>query len=281
MKSLLAFFLLSFIVFAQELSPETQTAIANGQAAMQQALSAYPKAYPDLPLWKEAINYGKAAVQQAPEQTEPLRFLAEVYSRSNWYGPAFQTWSELIDMGYSLDADAIPLFENIAFELGYGAYAQKNFGLALEYFQKIIEVVPYDKKAYVWAGRILLETQRPEEAIDYWQIAVDRDNTDDRAQYFLQLAQDQSKWGVEAANAFREGYSFYEQGDLTQASNNFNLAVSKNEMYSEAWAWLGRVAFEQNKFGDAATYYREAVRLEPTNETYSYFFEQAELKMNQ
>jgi tetratricopeptide (TPR) repeat protein len=127
----------------------------------------------------------------------------------------------------------------------------------------------------------LLETQRPQEAIHYWQVAVDRDATDERARYFLQLAQDQAKWGIEAANAFREGYSFYEEGDLIQASNHFNLAVSKNEMYSQAWAWLGRVAFEQNKFGDAATYYREASRLEPDNETYKYFFNEAENRMNQ
>jgi tetratricopeptide (TPR) repeat protein len=280
MKPLVVFLFLSFS-FAQNLNEEAQMAIANGQAAMQQAITTYAKAYPDLPLWQQAINYGKEAVKAAPNQAEPLRFLAEVYSRANWYGPSYKTWNELISIGYTLDADAIPLFEKVTFELGYGAYAQKNYQQALEYFQKIIEVVPYDKEAYVWAGRILLETKRPEEAIAYWQIAVQRDNTDERAQYFLNLSQDQAKWGIEATNAFRQGYSFYEEGDFIQASNHFNLAVSKNEMYSEAWAWLGRVAFEQGTFGDAATYYREATRLEPSNETYKYFFEQAELRMNQ
>jgi tetratricopeptide (TPR) repeat protein len=280
MKKLFWFFIFS-ISFAQHLSPEAQDAIQKGQMVTQQAIAAYPKAYPDQPLWKEAIQYGKSAVDLAPGQSEALRFLAEVYSRANWYGPAYTTWTELINSGYALDADAIPLFEDVAFELGYGAYAQENFALALEYFQSLIDIVPYDKEAYVWAGRILLETKRPEEAIRYWQVAVDRDNTDDRAQYFLQLSKDQAKWGIEAANAFREGYRFYEQGDLLQASNHFNVAVSKNEMYSEAWAYLGRLAFEQRQYGEAATYYREAVRLEPDNETYQYFFSESENKMNQ
>ena len=280
MKFLSVFLFLSLSI-AQNLNQQAQIAISNGQAIMQQAIDTYAKAYPDLPLWQQAIAYGKEAVETAPGQAEPLRFLAEVYSRANWQGPAYKAWNELINLGFSLDADAIPLFEQVAFELGYGAYAQKNSQQALEYFQKIIEIVPYDKEAYVWAGRILLETQRPEEAINYWQIAVQRDNTDDRAQYFLQLSRDQAKWGIEATNAFRKGYSFYEQGDFTEASNFFNIAVSKNEMYSEAWAWLGRLAFEQKKFGEAASYYREATRLEPSNDTYSYFYEQAELSMNQ
>lgn len=276
---LFAFFLCATL--AQTLNPEAQNALTNAQITMQQAISAYPKAYPDQPLWKETIDYAKTAVGLAPGQAEPIRFLAEVYSRANWYGPAYQTWMQLMDMGYILDADAIPLFERVAFELGYGAYAQKHRDLALTYFQKIIEIIPYDKEAYVWAGRILLESQRPKEAIHYWQVAVDRDSTDTRSSYFLQLAQDQAKWGIEAANAFREGYNFYEQGDLLQASNRFNVAISKNEMYAEAWGWLGRIAFEQNRFGEAATYYKEALRLEPGNQTYQYFFGQAENKMNQ
>jgi tetratricopeptide (TPR) repeat protein len=280
MKLLMIVLFLS-LSFAQNLDEDTQALLTNGEIVMQQAIDAYPKAYPDLPLWQQAITYGKDAVAAAPGKVEPLRFLAEVYSRANWYGPSYQTWNELLTLGYTLDADAIPLFEKVTFELGYGAYAQKNYQGALEYFQKIIDIVPYDKEAYVWAGRILLETKRPEEAIAYWQVATQRDNTDERAQYFLQLSRDQAKWGIEAANAFRKGYTFYEQGDLIQASNNFSLAVSKNEMYSEAWAWLGRVAFEQRQFGDAATYYREATTLEPTNETYSYFYEQAQLNMNQ
>ncbi len=250
--------------------------LAEGRTVMEQAIAAYPKAYPDQPLWQEAIRTGKEAVELAPNEPAPLRFLAEVYSRSNWYGPAYQTWEQLLALGETLDADAIPLFRMVTFELAYGAYDSKNYAKALEYFQRIIDIVPYDKDAYVWAGRTLLETGRPEEAIAYWQTAATRDPTDERSQFFLKLSQDQAKWGIDAANAFREGIALYEAGDLSRAGERFNRAVGRNEMYSEAWAWLGRVAFEQGDYTNATIYYQEATRLEPSNETYSYFFEESQ-----
>jgi tetratricopeptide (TPR) repeat protein len=275
MKSLV-FMVLLILGFSQGQDSAVQQLLSEGRAAMEEAITAYPKAYPDQPLWREAIMKGKEAVELAPNTPEPLRFLAEVYSRSNFYGPAYQTWVKLINLGQSLDTDAIPLFRQVAFELAYDNYDNGNKTQALEYFQSLIDVVPYDKDAYVWAGRILLETGQPKEAIAYWQTAVERDPTDERSKYFLQLVQDQAKWGVDAANAFREGVAFYDQADLPGARERFNRAVSRNEMYSEAWAWLGRVEFEQGNFANAVTYYEEASKLEPQNETYSYFFQESQ-----
>jgi tetratricopeptide (TPR) repeat protein len=279
MKNLVIGLLLLLMFSQAQTNTAVEQLLSDGRDLMEQAIAAYPKAYPDQPLWQEAIAKGRDAVELAPNDPEPLRFLAEVYSRSNWYGPAYQTWEQYLATGNTLDSDAIPLFRAVTFELAYGAYDARNYDLALRYFQRIIDLVPYDKDAYVWAGRILIETNRPEEAIGYWQTAVDRDPTDDRAQYFLQLAQDQARWGVDAANAFREGIAFYEEGDFISARERFSRAVSRNEMYSEAWAWLGRVEFEQGNFQNAVTYYREASKLEPQNETYSYFLAESQRRV--
>jgi tetratricopeptide (TPR) repeat protein len=268
--------LLLFLTFSHAQATTAEQLIVDGRALMEQAIAAYPKAYPDQPLWQEAIRKGKEAVGLAPGQSEPLRFLAEVYSRANWYGPAYQIWEQFLATGNPLDSDAIPLYRAVTFELAYGAYDSGNFELALRYFQRIIDIVPYDKDAYVWAGRVLLETNRPKEAIAYWQTAVDRDPTDERSQFFLKLAQDQTQWGIDAANAFREGIALYEEGDFSRARERFNRAVGRNEMYAEAWAWLGRVEFEQGNYQNAVTYYEEASKLEPQNETYGYFYEESQ-----
>lgn len=276
MKRVAMTLFLLLLTLSQTQATTAEQLIADGRAVMEQAIAAYPKAYPDQPLWQEAIRLGKEAVGLAPNQPGPLRFLAEVYSRANWYGPAYQIWEQFLATGSALDADAIPLFRAVTFELAYGAYESGNFDTALQYFQRIIDLVPYDKDAYVWAGRVLLETARPKEAIAYWQTAVDRDPTDERSQFFLKLAQDQAQWGVDAANAFREGVTLYEEGDLARARERFNRAVGRNEMYAEAWAWLGRVEFEQGNYQNAVAYYEEASRLEPQNETYSYFYQESQ-----
>jgi tetratricopeptide (TPR) repeat protein len=204
-----------------------------------------------------------------------LRFLAEVYSRSNWYGPAYETWNDFLDAGGQLDSEAVPLFSAVTSELGYTAYARKQTAKALEYYLKLVDIVPYDKEGFVWVGRILLEQGKPAQALAYWQIVVDRDVTDERAKYFLKLAQSQSKWGIDAANAFEEGIVFYNENDIQRARERFARAVGFNEMYAEAWAYLGRIEFEQGNYRDALTYYQEANKLEPANETYRYFYEES------
>ncbi|MGL4610242.1 MAG: tetratricopeptide repeat protein [Trueperaceae bacterium] len=255
---------------------DVEALLNDGYRIMEEAIKAYPKAYPDQPLWREAIAIGKQTVKLEPESQEALRFLAEVYSRSDFYGPAHAAWINYLEADGSLDADSIPLFRDVTFELAYNAYDLGNKPQAFEYFQQLIDVVPYDKDAYVWAGRILLETSRSKEAIAYWQTAVDRDPTDERSRYFLELAQDQATWGTDAANAFREGVALYEQGDLLGARERFNRAVGRNEMYPAAWAWLGRTEFESGNFANAVTYYQEASRLEPENETYRYFYQESQ-----
>lgn len=277
MRQMVFTLLLSLVVaHAQMLNPAAEALIKEGQAAMQDALATYERHYPDQPLWREAIEAGREAVRLAPGQAEPLRFLAEVYSRSNWYGPAYQTWNQFLDLGFGLDADAVPLFVAVTSELAYTSYSNGQLNTALAYYQRLIDVVPYEMEGYIWVGRILLETARPAQAITYWETVVQRDVSDQRAQYFLKLAQDQAAWGIEAVNAFREGVALYDRSDMTAAKERFARAISQNEMYAEAWAWLGRVYFEEGDYQDAVIYYREANRLEPENETYRYFFQESQ-----
>jgi len=253
-KFCLVLLFLFSLSFAQELVPAAQEALDKGELAMQTALETYERQYPDQALWKEAIAQAKEAQRVAPNALEPTRLLAEVYSRSNWYGPAYKTWNEYLDSGGQLDAEAAPLFVEVASKLGFEAYRQKRSDDALSYYLTLIDVVPYDKEAFVWAARILLEEGKPKQAIPYWQTVVERDVTDQRAAYFLKVSKAQSEWGIDAATA---------------------RAVSFNEAYPEAWAWLGRVAFENANFDEAASYYQEASSLEPSNETYRYFYEEA------
>lgn len=279
--SLLALGILTFsgAVAAQDsdtLNPAARESIQLGQAAAAEALNTYVSHYPDQPLWQEAIKYGREAVRQAPGRPEPLRFLADVYTITQWYGPAWETWLAYLEVGGRLDEDAQARVAKTGIELGFTNYQQRQFEVALGYYQRVIDLVPQNDQAYRWVGRILLETGRPAQAIPYWQTVVQRNPNDDGAQYFLELTRAQAQWGVEAANAFYEGVELYNQGKLSAASERFARATSTNAQYTEAWAWLGRSEFEQGNYQDAETYYGRASQLAPENDTYQYFYEESQ-----
>jgi cytochrome c-type biogenesis protein CcmH/NrfG len=262
--------------FAQTtLNPAAREALQQGEAAVLEALRQGIEPYPDRPFWRDAIRHGREALRQEPGHPVPLRFLAEVYSETRWYGPAWNTWMQFVDAGGRLDSEARDYIAAIGTELGYTRYTAGEPDEALRYYHRVIDLVPDYLEAYVWAGRILLETERPRQAIAYWQEVVDRDPQDQRAQYFLELAQDQARYGIEAATAFREGIAYYEQGQLSQARERFARATSLNAEYAQAWAWLGRVEFERGNYRNAANYYDTALEFDPGNETYRYFRDEA------
>ncbi len=250
-------------------------ALAEGEARMAEALATYEAQYPDRPLWQDAFAAGRRAMTLAPDDLEPVRFLAEAYSRSQWTGPAWTTWQDFIRRGGVLDAEDRAYAADVGKRLAYGAYEAGNPDAALERYVAVAELAPDDAEAHVWAGRILVETERPEQAIAYWRRALELDPDDARAAYFLELAQEQAVWGSAAVNAFRAGVALYEEDRLPEAAERFARASTLNGGYVDAWAWLGRVAFEQSQFADAATYYGSAARLAPDDDDIAYWVNEA------
>jgi tetratricopeptide (TPR) repeat protein len=252
-----------------------QAALTEGETLMAQALVTYPAQYPDRPLWQQAFAAGRRAASLAPDRLEPLRFLAEAYSRSNWTGPAWTAWEDFLRRGGELDAEARLLFADVGRELGYGAYARGDLDAALDLYLEVSDRVQEDVEARVWVARILMETDRPDQAIPFWRSVLERDPSDTRAAYFLQLAQDQAEWGVRAVELFRQGVDFYEQQQYSAARERFARATVLNPAFPAAWAWWGRVAFEAGDYADARRAYANASGLEPENETYRYFLSRA------
>jgi tetratricopeptide (TPR) repeat protein len=260
-------------------------ALAEGEALMAEALAAYPAQYPDRPLWQAAFEAGQRGVSLAPDRIEPIRFLAEAYSRSSWYGPAWTQWLEYVRRGgrdvLEGDDDARELIARVGHELGYGAYTRQDAELALDYFRTIVDLVPEDVNAHVWSGRILIETERPQQAIPYWRRVTELDPADDRAAYFLGLAQEQTRWGTRAVNAFREGVAYYEGGRMSEAEERFARAATLNPDYVDAWAWQARVTFERGEYRQAADLYGRALSLDPGNATFTYFRDEALRRLGQ
>ena len=364
MKTIKKFIIVSLltgsIAFAQ--TTDVQQLIQQGQAVMQQALNAYPTHYPDRPLWEEAISIGQEATRLAPGDPAALRFLAEVYTNSNWKEPAWKTWMQYRAAGGTIDSNAEQAILELATWLGFNSYSSGDYATAityyetvhgmgiadetltlrlalayletnqtqqaLPYFQELVNANPDNQEyqrylslsedklrygdaaadayyeglslyyssrpeeawlafsraaaandtyrdAFVWAGRLSLELGQPNDGIAYWQRAVALDPSDEGAQYFLKVAENQARWGVNAFNAFQDGISAYNAGDLVTARQQFLMASQANAQYPEAWGWLGRVDFEQGNYQSAYNSYAKAQALEPNNEAYRYFYQES------
>ena len=281
----LTFLLMSFVgALAQisaPLSQEARAALDRAQASAAEALQTYDTYRPDQPLFREAVRQGREAAQLAPGNPEPLRFLAEVYSVTDFYGPAFQNWQAYLDAGGTLTSSMTDQAVEVGTELAYERYSRGDKAEALRLYQEVIDLVPDDPEAYVWSGRILLETDRPAQAISYWQEVTALKPGDASAEYFLDLAQERARYGTEAVTAFRRGVELYEAGNSRSASEQFARATSLNDQYPAAWAYLGRTAFETNNYTAAETYYQNASQLEPSNQTYRYFYEESQRRQGQ
>jgi tetratricopeptide (TPR) repeat protein len=160
-----------------------------------------------------------------------------------------------------------------AFERAIKQYYLGNLHEARDLFAEASRLDPNFQKAYIWAGRVSLELSQPEVALPYWQNAVVLQPSSADVQYFLTLTQQQLAWGLPAYHAFEQGMAFYGKGNMTEAKASLGEAVAHNPTISEAWAWLGRIAFESADYQTAYHAFGTANRLAESNETYRYFYE--------
>ncbi len=104
---------------SEPLSAEARKALEQAQASARKALKTYDEPYPDQPLYREALRLGREAVNLAPDNPEALRFLAELYGVTGFYGPAFGTWERFEGAGGVLDERARDQLVRAGTQVGY------------------------------------------------------------------------------------------------------------------------------------------------------------------
>jgi tetratricopeptide (TPR) repeat protein len=162
-----------------------------------------------------------------------------------------------------------------AYYAGLLLYENDDLPGALEQFQAAVSANSTFVNALDWVARVFAELDQTPQAIHYWEELLAREPANQRAQQHLNSAQDQQRFGAAAASAFSEGLRRYGLADYGGARSAFEEAVQHNPAYEEAWAWLGRIAFDQEDYTSAAEYYGQALELAPDNEDYRFFAEEA------
>ena len=158
---------------------------------------------------------------------------------------------------------------------GQGFYEKGDITAASQQFIAALQANPDYLDAWVWAARTSQESGDLEGAAAYWQGVLQRDPEDERAKYFLTLAQQQLAYGVDAGLAFTDAVEHYQMADFEEAEKLFKKAVEVNPDLVEAWGWLGRIHFDQADYPQAAQYFERALELAPDNEDYQFFAEEA------
>jgi tetratricopeptide (TPR) repeat protein len=163
-----------------------------------------------------------------------------------------------------------------AFYAGQELYNQGRVEAAAERFVAASDANPQYPEAASWAARSLQESGQAARAVPYWRRLVALNPDDESARYFLEAAQAQQEAPTEAVQAFEEGVQAYQQADPERAQRAFRRATEADPGYADAWGWLGRLAFEGGRYGEAGAAYARALELEPGNATYRFFQAEAE-----
>ncbi len=253
------------------LAPQAAELLNQAEAVRKRAEAAYPRAYPDLPLWKETIRLAEAAKKADPKAPEVWKFLAQVYTETGWWIRAAEAWQGYLERGGATTPDELAeVYRN----LGYLAYERRDFDAALAWYRRALKAKPDDALAAAWLGRIYLEEGDPKRALPYWERAAKLDPSP-KNRYFLEQTRKMAAYGPEAVSAFYKGYAAYERGDKETALIFYKRAADLAPSWVEPRRWLGRIYLEVGLPAEAARYWEEVVRLEGRTPQNLYFLKLA------
>jgi tetratricopeptide (TPR) repeat protein len=237
--------------------------------------------------YQDAIKYYSALEEVDPSSEEANQHLARSYIALQQPEEALP-YLERLNQAFPSNPDYAALYQDTNRALTYGAEAVAAFdeGVslfnggrkdeALFAFRRATEANENFKDAFIYAGRTSLELGLSGEAVAYWQRALELEPENTEAQQSLALAEGQSRYGAGAFSAFQQGVALYQGGRQEEARQSFLSAVSQNSRYEEAWAYLGKIANEQQDYQGAITYYTSALSLSPANNQYTAAIQQAQ-----
>ena len=234
-----------------------------------------------------ALPFYQTVLTYLPEDAESVRWLGRIHLELGEPQEALGYWEalkrlspedETIDYYIGLAEEQIEVgpAASAAFQAGIGAYEAGDIDTALESFQTALEENREFKNAYVWAGRSALELGRSVQARNYWERVLDLDPEDERADYFLNIASTQEKWGKDAADAFFDAQTLYLQSDLEEAANLFERAFDLNPDYKDAAVWAARSHQEAGHLENAQRYWNEVLDLDPDDNRAKSFLRMSE-----
>lgn len=162
-----------------------------------------------------------------------------------------------------------------AYYIGSAAFERGDYHEAVREFQVAYEQAPNWNRALEWYARALMQVGRAAESGPLWQELTEREPSNQTARYFANQATLRERVGTQAADLYDEGVSADREGDYRGAVTAFSAAVALAPDLVEGWEHLGRIHFAAGNYYQAADAYHAALNLDPDNDDYQFFYEQA------
>ena len=162
-----------------------------------------------------------------------------------------------------------------AFHDGLARYERGDLEGASASFESAVVANADYLQAWVWLARTRQELGAYQGAVRAWERVMALDPSDERARYFATLAIAQQGVSPAAGQVFAEAVAAYEAADFARADRLFREVVAIDPGSATAWGWLGRVAFGERRFGDAADAYARASALDPSDDDLAFFAREA------
>ena len=201
---------------------------------------------------KEGYDYLADYTSKAKQVQE---FISNSYLNTGDYAKALDYLSSIRNRNRTLDA----VYQKTAFNKAAQDYQDGRYDQALTDFKKCLSF-PIDNQlvneAYYWTGEIYSYQNRPALALQTYQ-KIDH----------LSSFYEQAQYGI--------GYAYYSQKLYQKAQayfyNFINATHVSEDNQTDAWARLGDCYFIQKDMNNADLAYREALKRDTTNRSYTYF----------
>ena len=225
----------------------------------------------DQPLWRSALDLGRQALQEAPNDPDITRFLAQTYGEISWYVRAWAQWQDYLTLGGTLDGDTAAQFAEAGTELGFARYEVGDLAGALPFYEAVNATLPNNIEALSWLARIHFELGEAEQALPYWQRLTELEPDNSGFAYYLNLTEEQIQIGPEASGAFQRGLQAYDAGSLEAALDAFETSLSANNSFIQAYVWAARTSQELGMPSKAVGYWEQVLELDPSDSRADYF----------
>lgn len=233
-----------------------------------------------------ALNMFQAALTANPAFTDAEEWAGRIALELGLPELAVRHWRNVTEARPE-DAGAAHFLRVAQTQAQYGATAGSRFFEGLAHYDAgdlesattafiaATQAAPTFVEAWVWAARSLQESGQAAESVPYWETVLELTPDDERAAWFLRRATLATERGDVAGPAFFDAVAAYEAGEADRARTLLEEAVAAEPDFVEAWGYLGRIAFQQGRYLDAAEAYGRAAELSPGVDEYVFFAEEA------